>query len=99
VDAANVPAKVPRETSLCLVRIAQEALRNAVRHAKAQAITVSLSRNGRGLKLVVKDDGQGFDTETLRHSPSLGQVSMRAAFALAVPRPETVDITPHLSFF
>lgn len=82
VDAANVPPKLPRETSLCLFRVAQEALRNAVRHARAQAIAVSLAPKGRGLELVVKDDGQGFDTEAMQKSPSLGQVSMRERIRL-----------------
>jgi signal transduction histidine kinase len=86
VDAANVPARVPRETSLCLFRVAQEALRNAVRHAKAKAIAVSLRRKGRGLELVVRDDGQGFDTEAIERSPSLGQVSMRERVRLVAGR-------------
>ena len=86
VDAANVPTKVSRETSLCLFRVAQEALRNAVRHAKAQAIAVSLSRKGRGLELVVTDNGQGFDTEAMGRSPSLGQVSMRERVRLVAGR-------------
>ena len=86
VDAANVPAKVPRETSLCLFRVAQEALRNAVRHAKAKAIAVSLSRKGHGLELVVRDDGQGFDTGAVPTTPSLGQVSMRERIRLVAGR-------------
>jgi signal transduction histidine kinase len=82
VDAADVPPKVPHETSLCLFRVAQEALRNAVRHASAHAIAVSLSPRGRGLELVVSDDGRGFDTQAMQRSPSLGQISMRERIRL-----------------
>jgi signal transduction histidine kinase len=79
-------AEGPRETSLCLFRVAQEALRNAVRHASARAIAVSLAPRGRGLELVVRDDGKGFDTEAMQTSPSLGQVSMRERVRLLAGR-------------
>jgi signal transduction histidine kinase len=42
-------------------RIAQEALHNALRHARAERITVRLEENGYGLGLSVSDDGAGFD--------------------------------------
>ena len=76
VDIDGVPAKLAHEAALCLFRVAQEALRNIVRHAKASAITVSLSTQGRRLQLVVRDDGQGFDTNRDDRPPSLGQMSM-----------------------
>jgi signal transduction histidine kinase len=48
-----------------LFRIAQEALRNAVRHARAERIVVSLATGAECLELCVSDDGQGFDPEAL----------------------------------
>jgi signal transduction histidine kinase len=42
-------------------RIAQEALHNALRHARAERVSVRLEENGDGLGLVVTDDGVGFD--------------------------------------
>jgi signal transduction histidine kinase len=77
VDVDGVPAKLPREPSLCLFRVAQEALRNVVRHAQASAISVSLSPQGRGLQLTVRDDGRGFEAIRDDQPPSLGQMSMR----------------------
>ncbi len=77
VDVDDVPRKLPRESSLCLFRVAQEALRNVVRHARAQAIKVSVSPRDHGLQLVVSDDGQGFDTSRDEPHASLGRVSMR----------------------
>ena len=77
LEVEGLPRKLPTEPSLCLFRVAQEALRNAVRHARARAVTVSLSKAGRGVQLVVKDNGRGFDTSRDDAPPSLGQVSMR----------------------
>ena len=77
VVLGEVPAKLPREPSLCLFRVAQEALRNVVRHAQATAVTVSLNREGRGLRLTVRDDGRGFESSVADEHPSLGRVSMR----------------------
>jgi signal transduction histidine kinase len=48
-----------------LFRIAQEALRNAVRHARAEQIEVSLHTDGECVELNVVDDGRGFDPQTL----------------------------------
>ncbi len=47
-----------------LLRIGQEAVGNAVRHAQAQAVTVSLDFGTREVRLEVKDDGRGFDAES-----------------------------------
>ena len=45
-----------------LLRIGQEAVNNAVRHARARVITVSLEFGAREVRLEVKDDGRGFDS-------------------------------------
>lgn len=44
-----------------LLRIGQEAVGNAVRHAQAKTVTVSLDFGAREVRLEVKDDGRGFD--------------------------------------
>lgn len=46
-------------------RIAQEAARNAVEHASASRIAVSLTRTSTGLRLEVADDGSGFDRDAI----------------------------------
>ena len=61
----NVAAPMPRleeTTEIAVYRIAQEALTNAVRHAHARLISLSLAPHGETLRLVVQDDGRGFDT-------------------------------------
>ena len=60
-DAA-LPALAP-EAELVVYRVAQEALTNAVRHARATAIDVHLERTATGLRLRVVDDGAGLSTE------------------------------------
>jgi len=77
VDARNVPEALSNEASLCLFRVAQEALSNAARHANASAVTVSLAPNGKGVQLSVSDNGNGFDQRGSRDHASLGLASMR----------------------
>jgi two-component sensor histidine kinase len=46
-----------------LLRIGQEAMNNAVKHAQAQRILVNLVFDARRVQLIVRDDGRGFDNE------------------------------------
>lgn len=73
----------PRGTALALFRIAQEALRNAVRHSGAREVRVVLERDGdAGLALHVVDDGRGFDLERA-DGGGIGVDSMRERATLA----------------
>ncbi|MEU9129784.1 GAF domain-containing sensor histidine kinase [Kitasatospora sp. NPDC048540] len=76
------PAEVralPPAREAALLRVAQEALHNALRHAGARAVTVSLTGTAdRGAVLRITDDGRGFDPESVRRGGRhLGLVSMR----------------------
>jgi signal transduction histidine kinase len=57
-------------------RIVQEAMTNAVRHAQAAKVTVSVL-NGESLEVVVDDDGVGFDPDRSSRGRRLGLTSMR----------------------
>jgi len=57
------PRPLPEEIDEALLRIGQEAVANAVRHAQASEIQVSLCYEGRSLRLHVQDDGRGFDLD------------------------------------
>ena len=94
VNETDIPAKLPHDVALCLFRIAQEALRNASRHAKANRVQVSLSRVGQGLKLTIADDGIGFDPGEPRKGTSLGLASMRQR-ATSVRGRFEVKANPH----
>lgn len=52
--------ELPQDVSLCLFRASQEALRNAVKHARAKTIVLSLRIEDSDVLLSVRDDGQGF---------------------------------------
>jgi signal transduction histidine kinase len=63
-----------KEISLCLYRIAQEALSNTFRHAKSPLAVVTLTKIRNVFQLTIEDFGVGFD---VRHSPyGLGLLSM-----------------------
>ena len=49
--------------SIALFRIIQEALANIYKHAQATHATVSLDFDGKGARLVIEDDGHGFDVD------------------------------------
>lgn len=75
-ESTGIPRMVPPSTAICLFRVAQEALRNVVRHAKASNVEVSLQAKEGGIALAVRDDGTGFSAAD-RARASLGLVSMR----------------------
>ena len=68
-------------------RVAQEALTNVVRHSRARAVKVNLSHQDGHLRLVVSDNGVGFDVDSLRREAvegaSLGLLSMEERAARA----------------
>jgi signal transduction histidine kinase len=68
-------------------RIAQEALNNVVKHAKARIVTVEVSQRDEQLHLSVRDDGVGFDVASFREravrGASMGLLSMEERAALA----------------
>jgi len=68
--------------SLCLYRVAQEALRNVARHSSATSIEVELRAVGGGFELVVRDNGVGFDPIRKQARPSLGLAGMRQRLSL-----------------
>ncbi|NWG75079.1 MAG: PAS domain-containing protein [Rubrivivax sp.] len=74
---AEIPEPVPREVALCVFRVAQEALRNVARHAKARTADISVRVLDGGLELAVRDDGAGFEPLLDGNRRSLGLTSMR----------------------
>jgi two-component system sensor histidine kinase UhpB len=68
---------IPRDIALCVFRVAQEALNNAVRHSGARTVDLSVQRTGADLLLQVTDDGRGFAVDALEPGPGLGLRSAR----------------------
>jgi signal transduction histidine kinase len=72
------PTPIPRlgeELEVAVYRIAQEAVANAVRHADAGSVALTLSAVEGAICLEVRDDGRGFDRDELRTS-ALGLIAM-----------------------
>ncbi|MFF6876210.1 MULTISPECIES: GAF domain-containing protein [unclassified Streptomyces] len=69
---------LPASQEEALLRVAQEALHNALRHSGADRVDVTLDRRGGGAVLRITDDGSGFDPQAVRRAGRhLGLVSMR----------------------
>jgi len=74
----HVPDEIPNDVALCLYRIVQEGLRNAISHSEAKNCLINLMGwNKDILSLTVTDDGIGFDPLNAKQMPGLGISSMR----------------------
>lgn len=82
LDAGPVPAKLPVDAAVGLFRVAQEALRNVARHAKASDVRVVLHGGNGRLVLAVRDNGTGFADARKEGDASLGLASMRERMRL-----------------
>jgi PAS domain S-box-containing protein len=71
------PATIHRDITLCLFRIAQEGLRNCVKHSGAEFARVELTKTQHAVRLLVSDNGCGFDTSPEVMEKGLGFVSMK----------------------
>jgi len=72
----DVRSALPPEIGLCLFRVLQEALHNAVKHSGVKRIEVQLREDSGEIHLIVSDSGKGFDIEAIKQGRGLGLVSM-----------------------
>jgi PAS domain S-box-containing protein len=78
VDCVVEDDRAPLDIETALYRIAQEALHNVVKHAEAKHVDITLSGSRmEGFRLVVEDDGKGFDTSVVP-AGHVGIAGMRA---------------------
>src|SRR5215471_7723484 len=75
--AENVPKDLPADSSLCLFRILQEALQNALQHSGSRDFHVSLKSRSSEVELTVRDFGIGFRPEDAIKGPGLGLIGMK----------------------
>ena len=73
----KVPASLSLAHAGAVYRIAQEALNNTMKYAPDAPVVISVSLKGNALRLVVSDDGPGFDTAILRSRNGLGIINMQ----------------------
>ncbi len=79
---SDVPRTLPREISLCLFRVLQEAVQNAAKHSGARHFNVDLRRTAEGICLTVRDQGVGFDWQSAENARGLGLISMKERLQL-----------------
>jgi signal transduction histidine kinase len=68
--------RLPAEVEIALFRIAQEAVTNSIRHARAERVSVLVERRDRRIIMVIEDDGVGLELEEVARSDRLGMVGM-----------------------
>jgi signal transduction histidine kinase len=73
----NVPMRLPENISLCLFRVAQEALHNAVKYSGTRQFQVEMKAGKNEVELIVTDAGAGFDIDEALTNRGLGLVSMQ----------------------
>ena len=71
------PAQLDNDITLCVFRIAQEGLRNCEKHSSAQSARVVLTKTRNAVRLLVSDNGCGFNTKTKLMEKGLGFISMK----------------------
>ena len=76
-NQTGFPAVLDRDVTLCVFRIAQEGLRNCVKHSGAESARVMLTKTRNAVRLVVSDNGCGFNTKTALMEKGLGFISMK----------------------
>jgi signal transduction histidine kinase len=62
--------RLPPEVETTVFRIVQEALTNVARHSAARHVTIELDFQPDRLRLLIEDDGRGFDPQTAYHPPN-----------------------------
>ncbi len=72
VQADDIPESLPDELRVCIYRLVQEALNNAVRHSGAANAKVTLQQSPEGILVRVTDDGRGFEPKRTRGLGILG---------------------------
>ena len=80
VDVEEGP-RLPLDIEEALYRIAQEALHNVVKHARASHVRIEVAPAGSGVRLAVEDDGRGFDASARR--PEVGHLGLAGMSARA----------------
>ena len=81
-DHAGIPHNLSKEVSLCLFRVLQEGLQNAVKHSGVQSFAVDLRGTGESIELTVVDSGNGFEEQEALTRHGLGLISMRERLQL-----------------
>ena len=72
VEFLGEPGRVPSATESTVYRIVQEALTNVLKHARAATVSVSVDHRPEEMRVIVEDDGIGFDPDAVPRPPADG---------------------------
>jgi signal transduction histidine kinase len=78
----DIPRNLSREVVLCLFRVLQEALQNAIKHSGSQQFRVSLRAGSAEIELVVRDTGTGFEPAQAFKGRGIGLSTMKERLKL-----------------
>ena len=79
---AGIPRTLSKEVSLCLFRVLQEGVQNAVKHSGVRSFAVDLQGTEESVELTVADTGNGFEEQDAFTHHGLGLISMRERLQL-----------------
>ena len=77
IDFPELPERLGRELETACFRVAQEALTNVARHAKARNVALKLKSLSHEIRLSIQDDGVGFDLDSQQLAPFATRVGLR----------------------
>ena len=66
------PVRLPAAAESAVYRIVQEALTNVLKHARADTVSVSVEHRPEEVRVIIEDDGVGFDPEAVPRPPADG---------------------------
>lgn len=82
LQSEDIPDGLPEEIALCMFRVLQEALQNAIKHSRSQRFDVSFSYTEVEICVNIHDSGIGFDPDEAIKGRGLGLISMRERLKL-----------------
>jgi signal transduction histidine kinase len=77
LTAGKTPFPLPEDVGLCFYRVAQEALSNSLKHSGATRVDVRLVASDGLLRMIVKDNGSGFDPSAAANGLGLATMQER----------------------
>jgi PAS domain S-box-containing protein len=88
---ASIEESLSQNQKLTVFRIIQEALNNAIKHARASTVTIRFLANGGSAKLVIEDDGVGFNIHSVKKGAGLKNIQNRVYL---IDGEHTIESTP-----
>ncbi len=97
LEVETLPQRLDSIAKHNLLRIVQEAITNAIRHGKAELISVKLQQNGESISLSISDNGCGFDPQEILNN-GIGHFGIRGMKARVSKINGTIDVDSKIGF-